>query len=91
MELKEKLDTEAQEAQDLRSSGHPGTVDTPPRALLQDASALTTFHPWMSPLEMQTFEGGSDWARLSCGPNRVVRDIGVVIGHLPEATGAPGN
>ena len=45
----------------------------------------------MSPLEMQTFEGGSDWARLSCGPNRVVRDIGVVIGHLPEATGAPGN
>lgn len=40
---------------------------------------------------MQTLEGGSDQARLGRGPNRVVRDMRVVIGHLPEATGAQGN
>ena len=61
------------------------------RALLQGASALTTFQPLVSPIEMQTLDGGSDWARLGRGPNRVVRDMRVVIDHLPEATGAQGN
>ena len=73
------------------SSGHLSSLDTLFRALLQGASALTTFHPCVSPLEMQTLEGGADWARLGRGPNPMVRDMVVVTDHLPEATWGQGS
>lgn len=68
------------------SSGDLSSLDRPSGAPPLGASGLTTCHPRVSPLEMQILERDAHQAGMCPGPNPMVRDTGMVTGHLPEAT-----